>query len=44
MRRADDGAAPTAAGRRFVAEHFSWRRSGELVAHALAAAVGAGRP
>ena len=43
LRRAEEGAPPAAAGRDFVAEHFSWRRSGELVARALAAAVGAGR-
>ena len=44
LRRADEGAPPAADGRRFVAEHFSWRRSGQLVAQALEAAVGAGRP
>ena len=44
LRRADAGAPRVADGRRFVAEHFSWRRSGELVAEALEAAVGAGRP
>jgi glycosyltransferase involved in cell wall biosynthesis len=44
LRRADGAAAPAADGRRFVAEHFSWRRSAELVARALEAAVGAGRP
>jgi glycosyltransferase involved in cell wall biosynthesis len=41
---ADEGAPPPPEGRRFVAAHFSWRRSGSLVAQALEAAVGAGRP
>jgi glycosyltransferase involved in cell wall biosynthesis len=44
LRRADTDPTPAAAGRRFVADHFSWRRSGRLVAEALEAAVGAGRP
>ena len=44
LRRADEGATPPPEGRRFVAEHFAWRRSGELVAQALESAVGAGRP
>ena len=44
LHRADEGAPPPPEGRRFVAAHFSWRRSGSLVAQALEAAVGAGRP
>lgn len=44
LRRAEVDLTPAAEGRRFVAEHFSWRRSGELVGRALEAAVGAGRP
>jgi hypothetical protein len=44
LRRADADATPAAEGRAFVAAHFSWRRSGELVAEALErATVGAGR-
>jgi glycosyltransferase involved in cell wall biosynthesis len=44
LRRADTDATPAAEGRAFVAAHFSWRRSGELVADALErATVGAGR-
>jgi polysaccharide biosynthesis protein PslH len=43
LRRVEVDRTPAAEGRRFVADHFSWRRSGELVARALEAAVGAGR-
>lgn len=44
LRRAEDDPTPAAEGRAFVAAHFSWRRSGELVAEALErATVGAGR-
>jgi glycosyltransferase involved in cell wall biosynthesis len=43
LRRAESDPTPAAEGRAFVAAHFSWRRSGELVAGALErATVGVG--
>jgi glycosyltransferase involved in cell wall biosynthesis len=43
LRRVGTDPSPADAGRRYVAEHFSWRRSGALVIGALDAAVGARR-